>query len=155
MKNFNPVQIIFLAVALWSPRHAVAATNPALLRQEDNLAWAVSAASRCNPVDKDGRWLEGTCVQLVTKVAGTLIKTFVPQSADIVKDLLEIIRCQRGPKTAGSTAPYLAGCVERRGTEAARHLAEWMQLRAKAPGVPDEVPDAPMPKGDGSLFPDR
>lgn len=121
-------------------------------KDEETIRWALSASGRCPKADRDGRWLDGTCVQLVSKVAGTLVKAFVPESAEIVKNLLEIFRCERGQKLSGGTAPFLAACVERKGEAAAKSLGKWKELRAHSPDVPNEIPDAPMPARDDSLF---
>lgn len=136
------------AVALLA-RHANTAQSWELSKEQDALFWSLTAATRCPKLDR--RYLDGTCVQLVTKVAGGLIKNYVPESDSMVKALLEIYRCERGRGSAGSIAPFLASCVERNGEAATRGFETWRELRAKAPDVPKDLPDAPLPKGD-SLF---
>lgn len=140
-----------LAANLAGSTGAEATESLRLNKEEETISWTLTAASRCPNVDKDGRWLDGTCVQLVTKVAASLLRFFVPDSNDVVKGLLEVIRCERGPKSAGSTAPFLAPCVERKSQASTRALGKWKELRAKSPDLPNEVPDAPLPRGD-SLF---
>lgn len=143
------------AVVFVASQASAAPSNLATLnKEEDTLSWTLTAASYCPKVDKDGRWLDGTCVQLVTKAAAGLMRAFVPDSGELVNGLLEVIRCERGPKTAGSTQPFLAPCVERKAQAAARTLPKWKGLRAKSPDIPSQVPDAPLPKGD-SLFKSR
>lgn len=149
MTKKTPVLWPALAVVALFAQPANTAQSWELSREQDALFWSLTAASRCPKVDR--RYLDGTCVQLVTKVAGGLIKNYVPEPDAMVKALLEIYRCERGRGSAGSTAPFLASCVERNGEAATRGFETWRELRAKAPDVPKGVPDAPLPQGD-SLF---
>lgn len=138
------------AVALLqSPPRGESSWEGGYTKEQEVLQWSLSAAARCPKVD--ARYLDGTCVQLVSKVAGGLIQGYVPDSGALVKALLEIHRCERGKGRAGGIAPFLASCVERNGAAAARGFEQWRELRAKAPDVPKEVPNAVLPQGD-SLF---
>jgi hypothetical protein len=151
--NWSFRTIAALPALLSLPWTAHAADNwDYLNKNEETIRWAISASGRCPKIDKDGRWLEGTCVQLVTKVTSTMLRAFVPDSKEIVNGLLEIVRCERGQKSAGGTAPFLASCVERKGEAAARQMSKWRELRVNSPDLPSNVPDAPMPKADESLF---
>ena len=143
------MRTLLLAAALWLAADRCEAVDLKRVdREAEAISWALSAASHCPAIPKDSIWLDGTCVQLVTKTAGSLLRFFVPESAAVVKALLEIIRCERGPKTAGGTAPFLGPCVERKAAAASRDINKWKTLRAHAPDLPDDVPDAPLPQGD-------
>ena len=142
---------IWLLAALSLAGRADATDSNRLNKDEETISWTLTAASKCPSLDKDNRWLDGTCVQLVTKVAGSLLRSFVPDANDVVKALLEVVRCERGQKSSGGTAPFLAGCVERKTQTATKALAKWKEQRAKSPDVPNEVPDAQLPQAD-TLF---
>ncbi|MBI5200954.1 MAG: hypothetical protein HY925_05155 [Elusimicrobia bacterium] len=142
------MKLLLLALLSYAAVSSDAAELARIDKEAETINWTITAASRCPSVDKENRWLDGTCVQLVTKTAGGLMQLFVPESREVVKGLLEIIRCQRGPKVAGGTLPYLAPCVERKAQEATRALTKWKSLRVKSPDLPGSVPDAPLPQGD-------
>ncbi|MBI4348398.1 MAG: hypothetical protein HY553_16265 [Elusimicrobia bacterium] len=142
------------ALLLTLGAHAAPSDMAVINKAEETLAWTLTAPMYCPKVDKDGRWLDGVCVQLVTKTAAGLLRSFVPDSRDMLNAFLEVVRCERGPKSAGGTQPFLAPCVERKAQAAARSLPKWKELRVKSPDLPGGVPDAPLPKGD-SLFQQR